>query len=94
MKIAQIKQRLARNILALDSLTAGNPQPALDAIQMGKLSEDQLRHGLTERIKTDYRYLTATRRNVAAVLTASAGLILGGSQIAPSAKTALTEFVS
>ena len=94
MKVSEIKERLAMNVLALDSLMGGDIKPATEAIQLGDLPEDKLRYGLTERIKADYGYLTSTRRNVAASLTGSAVTVLGGSRLAPSAKQLLTEIVS
>lgn len=89
MKMIELKKRMVRETLALDSLNKGNRQPAIDEIMLGDLSDEQLRYGLTERLKHSYAVCSGTRT----AALGSALNVLSGGRLPESAISALNFFL-
>jgi hypothetical protein len=82
MKTQELKIRLAREILALDDINKGLRTRAIQEIQLGELSDEQLKRGLTARL-TD-SYYAAFGRRIPSYLLAAAVTALGGATLPPN----------
>jgi hypothetical protein len=78
MNMKELKRRFVREILAYEAMLSGDWAPAVDVIQMGLITKEQARYGITERLKSSYSYFTYLGKAPADVMGAASNLLSGG----------------